>query len=247
MAAYDGSRSHASGSTFLAAGRLAALLALSATSLLAGCASENTDGLGTPGEVTEEAADLAAWKAEVQPARTLDKCAYPTAQVGVGKGDTVRDQLHWEAYVDGATSTTDVEASDYLDCTGVKGINALLVIQSATWCGFCEQEAEHISQHMADAEDWPAKGIMAVTLMVEDLDSSPATVRTALNWRNKFKLNNSVVAADPNISFVDPTVGEFGLPVVVVVDPRTMEIIDTQQGYSDDFSLLESTARKNAN
>jgi hypothetical protein len=246
VAAYGGSRSLSSEPTFFAAGRLAALLALSAAPLLVGCAAGGTEDLGGPEDGAGEAADLAAWKVEVQPARTLDKCVYPTENIGVTVGKTVRDQLVWQGYINGENEPTEVAMSEYLDCSGVKSVNALLVVQSATWCGNCESEAQDIHQHMADAEDWPAKGIVPITLMIEDLDQSPARESTALNWRNKFRLNNSVVAADPNISFMDPSASSLGLPLVIIIDPRTMEVVHTQEGYSGDHSLLESLAAKNA-
>jgi hypothetical protein len=83
--------------------------------------------------------------------------------------------------------------------------------------------------------------------MIQDLDMSmPATLRTALNWRNEFKLDSITVAADPDQSLVDTTSDTLGLPYNLLIDPRTMKVVDRLEGYSSDHSALESLAETNA-
>jgi thiol-disulfide isomerase/thioredoxin len=168
-------------------------------------------------------------------------CVYPKTGYGVMKGDTVRSGLTWQAYGAGAAQIETINIEDFYDCNGSLGIDAILLDSSATWCGSCQQEAADFDK---DQVTWKAEGIVVITLMVQDLDpNTPATPTTALNWRNQFHLTDMIVAADPAFSFSFP--GTIGLPLQVLVDPRTMKIVGTQQGYSGDYSALLALAQQN--
>jgi hypothetical protein len=212
-----------------------------------GCASGLTLDTAEGSGADTSQSRIEAWKKSLRPADSIGNCAYPTENRGTARGEVPGDNLTWEGYVDGSPETSQIGISEYYDCAAARGINALLVVQSATWCGLCQEEAGDIDRHMSEASGWRAKGIEVLTLMIEDIDGSPANVRTALNWRNQFKLNTSTVAADPAFSFVDRTSDVIGLPEIIVIDPRTMEVIDVQQGYSGDHTLLEQVAARNAN
>ena len=86
-------------------------------------------------------------------------------------------------------------------------------------------------------------GIRVLTLMVQDQSSAPASVATAQEWKDYFQLDSSAVAADPNFSFA--TSGSVGLPLEIIVDPRTMQIVDRQEGYSGVHTALEQLAQQN--
>jgi len=170
-------------------------------------------------------------------------CTYPSGAYGVQLGAIANPSLSWQGYPDNRTDPASIEVGSYLDCDGTKGINALLVIQSATWCGACQEEAAELGAKVANG--WGAKGIHVLTLMIENGSSQPATIDTALAWKDQFKLETAV-AADPGMSFVGQGSGEIGLPVEVVLDPRTMTIVDRQEGYSGYYPSLEQLAAKNA-
>ena len=180
----------------------------------------------------------------------MTACTYPEAPAeGYGKeiGDTVSNAHAWEGYVEGTTEaaqTTMISIESYLDCDGSKGINALMIIESAEWCGNCQTEASQLNSNMQNK--WEAMGIRVLTLMAQKLDSSPATLQTAFKWKTDYNLMSSAVAVDPPITFTPPGASSLGLPLIVVVDPRTMKIVHIQEGYSSTHPELEALAETNA-
>ena len=180
----------------------------------------------------------------------MTACTYPEAPVdGYGKeiGDTVSNTYAWQGYVEGTTDaaqSSEISIESYLDCDGSKGINALLIVESAEWCPNCKEEAKQLNSNMQNK--WEAMGIRVLTLMAQKLDSSPATLQTAFKWKTDYNLMSSAVAVDPPITFTPPGASSLGLPLIVVVDPRTMKIVHTQEGYSPSHPELETLAQQNA-
>jgi hypothetical protein len=170
-------------------------------------------------------------------------CEYPTEGFGDMIGDVV-PLKEWQGFVDASTEPSTVSMKDYHDCAGEKGINALIVDTSATWCGACQQEAAEFAQKFQGA--WGSLGIRVITLMIEDtVQGEPATLDTALNWKKEFNLD-STVAVDPPFTFAPVANSSvIGLPLVVVVDPRTMKMVDVQQGYPFDETVLSELAKTN--
>ena len=66
----------------------------------------------------------------------------------------------------------------------------------------------------------------------------------AEQWRAKHGGKHFDIAIDPRFSFA--TFGENGLPTQLVVDPRTMQIVYRQEGYSPMYPDLENLANRNA-
>jgi hypothetical protein len=64
--------------------------------------------------------------------------------------------------------------------------------------------------------------VKVITLVLEDSNQQPATVTTATQWRTAHKLYDETVCADPGWVFHD---GNNGLPMNIIVNPRTMRII----------------------
>jgi hypothetical protein len=72
----------------------------------------------------------------------------------------------------------------------------------------------------AGAADWSALGVRILTLVIQNVAMTPASVTTAQQWRSMFDLTNlSYVVADPSVTF--PAAG---VPYNVLIDPRTMKI-----------------------
>lgn len=170
------------------------------------------------------------------------QCVWPEGNFGTAVGSNVRQNLSWQGYRPGEDAVSDISIEEFFDCDGSKGINALLFITSATWCGNCQAEAQQVSAKTAGS--WTDVGIQVVTLMIENVEGAPATTDTALEWRDSFGLTNSPVAADPGFSFAHN--GTIGLPLQIIVDPRTMTIVDTVEGFSGEHSSLEALASQNA-
>ena len=178
-------------------------------------------------------------------------CKYPAGTYGNQLNDVVSPELTWQGFAEGSkaeTELSDIKISDYYDCDGKQGTNAVLILQSATWCGYCDEEAQQLNARME--ESWKAMGIRVLTLMIEDATSNPATTKTAYEWKStpSHDLVSTAVVADPSFSFApDVPPGEsIGLPVILVLDPRTMQITAVQQGSSGSYPELEALAKKNA-
>jgi hypothetical protein len=168
-------------------------------------------------------------------------CIYPDSGFGVQVGNVVQGDLSWQGYAESSSQTTTISIQDYYDCDGSKGINALLIVSSATWCGACQEEATDLPSHAASFKQ---KGIRILTLMVENASAQPATLSTATQWRDNFGLDAYATCADPGFDFAGN--GSVGLPLQIIVDPRTMKIVDRQDGYAG-YSTLTQLADKNAN
>jgi thiol-disulfide isomerase/thioredoxin len=177
-------------------------------------------------------------------------CAYPEPVDGIyGKeiGDTVSNVYKWEGYAEGTTDasqSSSISIDSYLDCDGSKGINAVMLIESAEWCGNCQTEASQLNSNMQNK--WEAMGIRVLTLMAQKIDSKPADLGTAFTWKSQYNLMSTAVAIDPPISFAPAGGGTIGLPLIVVIDPRTMKIVHKQEGTSSTHPELEALAEQNA-
>jgi hypothetical protein len=209
---------------------------LAAVSLaaLAGCGSGNgSDGSGDGGA-----------GGATTTTTTHVECKYPTAGFAPKPGGVIPN-AKWQGFVnENEDAPTTVALGDYLDCDGSKGINALLVDVSATWCEACQVEAQTLPSTLKSK--WDALGIQVLTLMIQDAQYKPATTATALAWKKKYNLVTTTVAADPQFYFQALAEGGgVGLPFLVTIDPRTMTLVGTTQGYPADETAIENLATKN--
>src|SRR5207253_1206955 len=94
------------------------------------------------------------------------------------------------------------------------------------------------------AQEFASKGIRVLTLIVEDNSGQPATLSTATSWRSNFGLEAYATCAAPDFEFAGN--GSVGLPLQIIVDPRTMKIVDREEGFGD-YSALTQLAAQNAN
>ena len=165
-----------------------------------------------------------------EPPPTSNACAqgYPTGPYGTAAGDVVNPGFTWQGYLPGASAVSTLTPNDLFDCDGSKGINALVFDVSAQWCAACQSQAANMN--LLAAED-NALGIRVITLVVQDATQAPATVATALAWKNQYSLSDITVCADPGFAFAPANPGSVQLPVTVIVDPRTMKIMKVENGY----------------
>jgi hypothetical protein len=159
---------------------------------------------------------------------------------------TTAPALSWQGSTESGAIGT-ISLADYADPDGSRGINALFIDQSAAWCEVCQGLAQQLAQLVRGS--WRMKGIHLLTLITQDVERGPATVDTAVSWKQHFGLDGAAVAADPNISFRD-TIGEqfAPYPYQVVIDPRTMQIVSVDAGWNgtSDFPDVEDLAARNA-
>lgn len=177
-------------------------------------------------------------------------CTYPAGPYGDQPGDIVDGTLSWQGYVDDATQPSTVTMADYFDCDGTKGIRALLVDESAVWCGDCVNQAMMIEPLLS--AQWKTEGVKLLVLMAQNADTAhpaPATIGDALTWRNEFALvTGSAVCADPQWTEktwgIAPSSGAVnGFPTDAIVDPRTMKIVAVQPASV--FGTIDNLAKAN--
>ncbi len=178
--------------------------------------------------------------AESQPATRPMTCSYPPAPYGLAVGEVLGSHLAWEGFAAYTSAVSNVAIVDFHDCDGVNNVNAVLFVTVTVACGECVVHLEKLEARMAS---WESIGIRVVVL-VADSAQGLASVVDAENWKSTASLDALAVVADPNFSLVLGT--DVGYPNLVVVDPRTMTVIDRQLGFDDDQSALEELAAQNA-
>lgn len=168
-------------------------------------------------------------------------CTYPSGPYGKTQGSVIPPNLTWQGYVQGSSSVSSISAQDLYDCDGRNGINAIVFDESALWCGACQQEASQLSQYM---KTWAPQGVKFVTLIIQNLSGQPANTANAQTWMSQFNLNSvASVVADPAFSFAHA--GNNGLPTNILVDPRTMKIVEIMEGFGGMDPQVSQLALKN--
>jgi thiol-disulfide isomerase/thioredoxin len=103
---------------------------------------------------------------------------------------------------------------------------------SAMWCGVCQYVAQDMQSFY---EAYENKGIIWVTILLQDLQGMPVTSDQALEWAQAFKITTApVLAAD--VSIADPNkTASFPvqvLPTIVVLD-RDMVVSYVMDGWNE--------------
>jgi len=163
---------------------------------------------------------------------------YPTADYPQGTGTgfqvgQVASDFTWDAFLPGAPTgqLAKVSMHDFYDPDGTRGINALVMITSAEWCPACMTESQALEGKIR--QKWGAMGVQVMELMIEDKTqnkSLPAVTTAAENWRTKYQFADVTEALDPTFHFQKS--GTNGLPVNVIIDPRTMTTVARFDGES---------------
>ena len=155
-------------------------------------------------------------------------------------GDVLDPTMAWAGYAEGSSEAGTVTLADYADPDGKKGITALLITEGQADCGPCIKEAKDIVANLP--ERWTPAGIKVLQLVVSDAAGNPATTAVASTWK-QHAAATWAVAADPNFTFAQA--GSNPSPTQVLVDPRTLTIVDRLEGYRPELPELEALAAKN--
>jgi hypothetical protein len=157
---------------------------------------------------------------------------YPPGPYGVTKGAVISNRK-WMGYMD---TDADADKDPFNEPAHMISLadfyrgnhpdsHLLLMIQSAGWCGPCQEEAAHLPEVSAP---WLTKHIRFMTAMWQNPDGSPGSTDYAREWGTMFHQNTPVVA-DPD----DLAGGEFGgdgIPFFILIDTKTMTIVDFPWG-----------------
>lgn len=193
--------------------------------IVAACSGGGAGGGGADGGTGADPGNGTEADAGVAPT-----CTYPAAPYGRTVGSTLSPFLHWQGYAPGATEVGDVSIKDYFDCDGSKGITAIVFDESALWCGPCQEMASGLEDVVTGT--WGPAGVAVVSLIAENSKQQAASVADAKSWKDAFGLDHVAVVADPRYSLVTTTSSEIGLPYTVLVDPRTMKIVEVFEGWA---------------
>jgi hypothetical protein len=170
---------------------------------------------------------------------------YPSASGALAVGNVVPDK-QWPAFLPSAPVgvTGTVSMHDFFDPDGLRGINAVVIITSAEWCGACQAEAQTLEGKIRSK--WGPDGVIVFELMLEDTKYSraiPDVTAAADRWRAKFGLTDMSVGIDPGFTFAHS--GTVGLPLNAIIDPRTMTMVSRTDGYgaSEDTDIANLVAK----
>jgi hypothetical protein len=207
--------------------------------LLSACSStpiDDSDATGeppAPGGPTQNDPDAAPGS----PVYT--KRDYPAGPYGTGLRATVENFafLGWRDPVASnydETKLERVELAEFYNPDERSDIKLLWINASAVWCSVCRSEMKDIKTNGVSAA-FRAKGVQLIGTLFEDNDSGPARPIDLHNWGS---------APAHSIDFpllLDPgfKLGAFfasdATPLNMLVDARTMQVIDATMGYSSDY------------
>lgn len=169
-----------------------------------------------------------------------DFADYPAGPYGTKKGSVIDNYefLGWrapKAVGYDIDSLETIRFSDFYNPGGSRSDVKLLVVNaSAVWCTVCRAEYRHIRDDGIYAS-FRARGVEIVGTLFEDARSGPATPIDLKNW-------GELEAHQVEFPLVlDPSnkLGVFfssdATPLNMLIDARTMVILDVSMGYSTDY------------
>lgn len=164
---------------------------------------------------------------------------YPPGPYGTGQGSTLENFafLGWRDPVAAGYDETKlerVELSEFYDPTGSKGIRLLWINASAVWCTVCRAEMRDLKNNGVRAK-FGAKGVQLIGTLFEDNQSLPARPIDLRRWGSTEEhAIDFPLLLDPGFKL-----GAFftsdATPLNMLVDARTMRVIDATMGYSSDY------------
>lgn len=168
------------------------------------------------------------------------ECMWPPGPYGIDVGQTLPEALSWQGYRAHSSAVEVISITEYFDCDGSQGIHAVLLSSQSWYCGACQVEASELEGQWPH---WDTLGIKASVMLLEGSNNSGATASDAMQWKMQWGLESMAVVADPNLSLLSYNNG--GVPQATVVDPRTMQVIHVESGYSGSYAALLSIASQN--
>jgi hypothetical protein len=157
----------------------------------------------------------------------------------------------WQTYYPGSNTPQALTPRDLFDCDGSKHINAIVVEEAATWCGPCQDIATATPAKFSGA--WNGLGVAYVTILgdgnLSGNENVAPTTADAQWWRDQFGIGMTYVGVDPAESQgqkppIESTFG--GYPSLVIVDPRTMTVVENGSGNDPGYDTAVTTlATKN--
>jgi hypothetical protein len=205
----------------------------------AGCVSKPLDA-PTSGDAASAGSPATATPApgtKTASGPDYEKQTYPAGPYGVGVGATLEDFafLGWR---DPQAEGTDINAfdtvrlSEFYNPDGQKDTKLIWINASAVWCSVCRSEMTQIRDDGVHATFAP-KGVQMIVTLFEDNNAGPAAPLDLQRWAQGFSIDYPLLL-DPGFKL-----GAFftsdATPLNMLVDARTMQVIDARMGYSMDY------------
>jgi hypothetical protein len=170
---------------------------------------------------------------------TYQKQDYPAGPYGTGLHATLEDFafLGWHDPVKAnydADNLEEVRLSEYYNPDGRSDVKLIWINASAVWCSVCRAEMTDIKDNGIHAEFGP-RGVQMIVTLFEDNKSGPAKPSDLHNWGilNAHQIDFPLLL-DPGFKL-----GAFftsdATPLNMLVDAKTMKVIDATMGYSLDY------------
>lgn len=215
----------------------AATLALIVSACGSSPISQGSEEAPTPGGGDQEPAG----NPPPEPIATPDyqRTEYPPGPYGVSPGATLENLafLGWRDPVKAgydATKLETVRMSDFYNPDGRSNLKLLWINASAVWCSVCQFEMEDIKNtgvHAAFAE----KGVQLIGTLFEDNSAGPATPADLTRWGQTPKhAIEFPLLLDPGFKLGAFFISD-ATPLNMLVDARTMRVLDATMGYSADY------------
>lgn len=202
---------------------------------------ESDDERGDEEETKEEAS---VGQVEVPPPG-MEVVTYPAGPYGTRLGATIENlELYgWRsptgASFDLARAET-IRFSDYYNAEGVagQGVEYILLNVVASWCSVCRREYTEMASNQVYATLAP-RGLEIIGVLYEDNNSDPSRFVDMSNWAQAFSVSFPFVN-DPGFKtgrYFDRS----ATPMNMLIDARTMKIIEVGTGYRPDmFDEIET-------
>lgn len=155
----------------------------------------------------------------------IDACRHDIEASGYAEGEVAESFALTDQYDE------TVRLHDFCD-------QVVLLDFSAGWCGACQSEAPVLQ---AFFEERQADGFMAVTVYMENADSSSPTLEETKEWAETYGLTFPVLLDDGVYGpFASATgQGTIGLPLMVLVDRGVVVTMNQGATEEDVLALLE--------
>lgn len=163
--------------------------------------------------------------------------AYPSGPYGVAIGDVIQDATFFgyknaEASAEGALESFSL--SDFYDPDGTKGVKAIYVSVSASWCPPCQAEAKALPGIYDSVKDL---GVAFFQDLYEGPTQKPATQSDLDKWLKKYQLPFTVVM-DPK-GKMNAYFDRNSIPYSMLIDAKTMKILATESGFGSKSQLVK--------
>jgi hypothetical protein len=171
---------------------------------------------------------------------TYEKQDYPAGPYGMGVNATLEDFafLGWRDPVASdydVNKLEQVRLSEFYNPDGRSDVKLIWINAAAVWCSVCRAEMTDVKNNQIHATFGP-KGVQMIVTLFEDNNYGPAQPMDLFRWGNAnvgFSIDFPLVL-DPGFKM-----GAFftsdATPLNMLVDARTMKVIDATMGYSQNY------------